>query len=95
MEITYNQLREKEIVNVTDGRRLGRLCDLVFNCESCKVLGIVAPLERKIFKAKEDIFVPWQNIQKIGADVILIRLDCEKVPQKPKGCFSNEDDGFN
>ena len=75
-ELTFCELRGKEIVNVVDGRRLGRLSDLAMTC-SGKVLGIMAPGDRsaiRSFSGKETVFIPWQNITKIGDDVILVNL---------------------
>ena len=44
------------------------------SCSNCKVLGFVVPGDKKLFKSKEDLFIPWKNIQKIGDDVILVQL---------------------
>lgn len=74
MEISFCDLKQKEVVNICDGRRLGKVVDLVISLSSCKVLGIVVPGNRKIFNTKEDIFIPWRNIQKIGDDVVLVQL---------------------
>ena len=30
MEMSFSELRTKEVVNTADGRRLGKVCDLVF-----------------------------------------------------------------
>ena len=68
------ELRQKEVINVCDGKRLGRVIDMVISLHSCKVLGIVVPGNKKIFNTREDIFISWSNIQKIGADVLLVQL---------------------
>lgn len=80
MEISFSTLRNKEIVNIYDGRRLGRAVDIVFEKETAKMLGVVVPAEKKIFKKQEDIFVPIDLIKKIGEDVILVKLS----PQEPQ-----------
>jgi len=74
MEISFCELRQKEVINVCDGKRLGRVVDMVISLHSCKVLGIVVPGNKKIFNTREDIFISWNNIQKIGADVLLVQL---------------------
>ncbi|MDR1906346.1 MAG: YlmC/YmxH family sporulation protein [Clostridiales bacterium] len=75
MDLTFCELREKEIINIADGKKLGRITDIVMTGKG-KVMGIVAPGERKLFKggADNNIFVPWCNICKIGNDVILVEL---------------------
>lgn len=92
MEISFCDLRQKEVVNVCDGKRLGRVIDMVISLNTCKVLGVVVPGNRKIFNTREDVFIPWRNIQKIGADVLLVQLTvscredlekCSKNKQKP------------
>ena len=75
-EITFCEMREKEIVNLYDGKRLGRVLDLVFDQNSTAVLGIVVPAFKKLFLKKgDDIFIPLNLIDKIGDDVILVRLE--------------------
>jgi len=77
MDITFCELREKEVVNLADGKRLGRVQDLVM--EQCgKVIGLIVPGEKKLLKAvsrDESIFITWRNIVKIGDDVILVELN--------------------
>ncbi len=75
MEISYTELRSKEVVNVNNGSRLGKIIDLIIDSNGKNVLGLVVPGVRKIFRASEDIFIPWRNISKIGSDVILVCID--------------------
>ena len=74
MDITFSLFKSKEIVNVFDGKRLGRAIDVVFNRTGGKVLGIIVPTPKKMFKKSEDIFIPLELIKKIGEDVILVKL---------------------
>ncbi len=85
MEISYNELRCKEVVNTRSGARLGRICDLIINSDSKCVLGVVVPGERRIFHAREDIFIPWCKICKIGQDVILVDMALESCTNIVKG----------
>jgi YlmC/YmxH family sporulation protein len=74
MEVTFCELREKEIINTSCGKRLGRICDVVISMKSCCVLGVVVPGDRRLLRCREDLFIPWKNICKIGEDVILVDL---------------------
>ena len=74
MEISFDNLREKEVVNIYDGKKLGHVIDIIFERQSGKVTGVVVPGIKKFMKKSEDIFVPIENLKKIGEDVLLIRL---------------------
>lgn len=90
MEVSYNELRQKEVINIRTGKRLGRISDMIISSNDKCVLGLVVPAERKLFAAREDIFIPWQNIKKIGDDVILIILDEKNCPNIVRS--KNKDD---
>jgi len=83
MEITFESIKNKEIINIYDGRKLGHASDLTFDRNTGRVLGISIPGERKLFKKPEEIFVPIENIKKIGEDVCLIKIAPE-VQELPK-----------
>ena len=83
IDYTFCELREKEVVNITDGRQLGRIVDLGIHC-SGRVVGIVVPGERRFLKnlsGCENIYIPWNCVIKIGDDVILVEL--------PQACDNN------
>ena len=84
MEITFNILRSKEIVNIYDGKRLGRIIDVAFDKQTGKVLGFVLPGIKKVFKKSEDIFIPLDLIKKIGDDVILVKLSPVEEPMQKR-----------
>ena len=50
METGYCQLKQKEVVNVKDGKKLGRVCDVVFTFPEGKTLGVVVPGGRGFFR---------------------------------------------
>lgn len=79
MEISYTELRSKEVVNVNSGARMGKIIDMIIDSNGRNVLGVVVPGVRKIFRASEDIFIPWRNITKIGSDVILVSIDINSI----------------
>lgn len=95
MEVTFTELKKKEVVNILDGKKLGKPIDFVFNSETGKLLSIIVPGEGGLSLFKSDtVTVPIRNIEQIGNDVILIKLypissaSPEKCCEKPKdgGC---------
>ena len=71
-----SDLQDKSIINVSDGKNLGRITDLEIDKEG-KVVNFYAMPRRFIFKIflgnKETIFT-INDIKKIGEDVILVDL---------------------
>lgn len=83
MEISYTYLRSKEVVNVADGKRLGRVCDVVFRYPENVFLGIVVPGCKGFSLKKGDVFIDVKCIVCIGEDVILIRAEGLRKNGKP------------
>ena len=90
MEITYNELKKKEVVNTLDGKRLGRVCDLVFCYPENRILGFVVPGSRAFGFKKEEYFIDLKNIVKIGDDVVLVNIGCVPKPGKKSRFSSGE-----
>ena len=74
MELTFNDLRAKEVINTQDGKRLGKVCDLVFCYPENKILGIVVPGGKTFALKREEFFIDLRNVVKIGDDVILVNV---------------------
>ena len=76
VELSFCELRCKQVVNVIDGKVLGRICDVIFSRQSARVLGFVVPGEGgfALFKRKNDMFIPFERVCKIGLDVVLVEL---------------------
>lgn len=82
MEISFLDLKSREVVNVYDGRKLGRVIDVVFENGSGQLLGIVVPGDKKIFRRCDDIFIPLEKIKKLGSDIILVGLQFDERYRK-------------
>ncbi len=79
-DLTFCELREKEVVNTIDGKKLGRIIDMVISCTG-EVIGLVVPGERRslrVVASGESLFIPWKCITKIGEDTILAQLTSNK-----------------
>ena len=88
MENSFTELRSKLVVNLVDGKKLGHIIDLIFEERSAKILGVIVPGMKSffsIFKPKEDIFIPYHNICKIGEDTVLVQLTPSiSIAKKPE-----------
>lgn len=73
-----SDLKLKEVVNVLDGKRLGNITDIEIDIETGQLTAIVVPGFSRflgILGRNEDIVIPWDKINKIGMDVILVEFD--------------------
>ena len=94
MEMSFSELRTKEVVNTADGKRLGKICDMAFCYPENKILGFVVPGNRAFGSKKTDFFIDLKNIVKIGGDVVLVNIGCPKPnparPHSPQSCCAKE-----
>ncbi len=76
--VKTTDLREKEVINVRDGTRIGFISDLEVNLDKGIIEAIVLPGPGRIlglFGKNQDYVIKWQNIVRIGSDVILVDLN--------------------
>lgn len=68
-------LRQKEVINIANGMRLGFVSDVEIDFENGYIEAIVIPAQRRFFLffgRNEDYIIPWKNIVRVGDDIILI-----------------------
>lgn len=73
----YAELRNKEIINVIDGKRLGYVCDVEFDMEKGIISALIVPHKigfLGIFRKTDEYVIPWENIKKIGDDIIIVEI---------------------
>lgn len=82
---SVKKLRDKEVINVCDGRRIGFVYDVEIDICSGRVVSLSVPAyDGKCFKIgkPEEVCVPWESIVKIGDDIILCELFLGPVSEK-------------
>lgn len=86
MEYSFSDLRQKDVINVTDGKHLGRVCDMKFTFPENKIIGFTVTGSKSFKFSRQEIFVPVSDVQKIGKDAVLVNLSdgCPKPPKPPK-----------
>lgn len=104
MHCFYSTLKNKEVVNIRDGSAIGCICDLEVNPCTGQIIRLILPGEgiSGFFSSKKRLFIPWDCVERIGDDVILVRLHelpdgkdcCDKDPCGKKD-FCNRKDGCN
>ena len=69
--------KHKEVINITDGRRLGFVQDVCADLSSGAITSIIVPGSNKLlsmFSSSNDRVIEWQKIKCIGEDVILVEI---------------------
>lgn len=81
----FCELKQKEVINCRDGARLGFVNDLVFEPCNGKIIKIIVPGPGRfcgcIGRVSEYI-IGYNQIVKIGEDIIIVDVNCEEVLEK-------------
>ena len=74
--ISTQDLKNKEVINIYDGKSLGYVYDIEVNLEKGMIEGIIVPAQRSFFnffgRGENDYVIKWKDIKRIGDDVILV-----------------------
>ena len=73
--MTIRELCEKEVVQLEQGVCLGRADDLAFD---------PATAQFGLLGRDESLTIPWQEIETIGADAILVHTALPEAPPQPE-----------
>ena len=75
MQCRIRDFRCKEVINICDGCRLGYVSDVDVKVPDGQVIAVVVSGPCRffgLFGKGEEYYVPWECIQRIGDDIILI-----------------------
>ncbi len=73
--VRIGDLRDRDVVNVNDGRRLGVISDVDIDVENGTVKAIIIPGSggfMGVIGRKHDITISWDKIVRVGVDTILV-----------------------
>lgn len=82
----YTELKQKEVVNIADGKRLGNILDLDIDTQSGQISAIYVPEPftlSGLFRSKTEYsMIPWSCIRTVGEDIILVSFgsDLAELP---------------
>ena len=72
-----SELQNKTIINLVDGKNIGNIIDLNID-EKGKAIGLIVEKHKFIisyFTSKKEFSIRWDQIEKIGEDVIFVRVE--------------------
>ncbi len=69
-----SELQHKSVVNMQDGKNIGNIVDIKIDPKEGHIISLVLEEGKRFFGHSEGIEIRWHNIEKIGEDVILVRM---------------------
>lgn len=83
--VKTSDLKEKEVINVRDGSRLGLIYDIEIDLNRGVVEAVYIPGSSRLlsfFGRNDEHIIRWEDIIKIGKDVILVDYDINRSRMK-------------
>ena len=78
MVYSLGELKEKEVINLNNGEKLGFVDDIEFESETGRVVDFIIMGRSRfmgLFGREDDIVLSCSDIELIGKDTILVRYD--------------------
>lgn len=72
-----SDLQNKNLVNTSDGKNIGNIIDVNIDYKSGNINSFIIESKTNMFKflnKDRDMEVRWEEIEKIGEDVILVNI---------------------
>ena len=85
MRCRIADLKCKEVINISNGYRLGYVYDVTVNVVTGQVVAVIVPGPCRffgLFGREDDYVIPWESIRRIGDDIILVEMDGEQRREK-------------
>lgn len=70
-----SDLQNKDVVDIKTGEKIGNVIDIDISYETGKILKMIIYDNRgfiKMLRREEELSILWEQIKKIGTDVILV-----------------------
>ena len=91
MSTKFTELHCKEVICVSDGRRLGFVSDVVVEVPEGTVKALVVPGQCQMLgMRRDDYIIPWSRICRMGPDIVLVDIkpeECRYARGKPRLFF--------
>ena len=89
MVCSFSDLKNKEVVNVRTGEKIGFIDDCELDSETGRIVSLVIYGRSRAFGLMgrdEDIVVRCSDIQLIGEDTVLVRFEKDAICIKSQSC---------
>ena len=89
MSTKFTELHCKEVICISDGRRLGFIADACVEIPTGNISAIIVPGTCRLFGLlgrRDDYVIPWSRICRMGPDIVLVEIkpeECRRLRGKP------------
>lgn len=73
----FSEWKKKEVINLKNCQRLGKVCDLEFDECTGQICKIIIPGDNKLcslFCSEPDYVICYRDIKQIGPDIIIVDI---------------------
>lgn len=72
-----SDLQSKDVISIVDGKKIGNIIDIKIEEASGRIEALVVEPNRffmNVFSSRQEFEIYWPEIEKIGEDVILVKM---------------------
>ena len=87
MQCRMVELRYKEVINICDGCRLGYVDDVEVRVPEGQIVAVIVYGPCRffgLFGRGDEYYIPWECIQRIGDDIILVDRPIQRRDPAPE-----------
>ena len=89
MYCRFLDLKEKEVININDGSRLGYVGDIEIDTHTGNLISIIIFGRKwlRLFGKNDDLIIKWNDIEVIGEETILVTMKVSNFTVKDNTFF--------
>lgn len=91
MPVRIGELRNRDVISVRDGVRIGFVGDIEIDTQTAKLAAVIVYGRPRLFGLlghEEDCVISWESIRMLGEDAVLVDFVPQKRVQK-RGFLAN------
>ena len=74
MDYNFSDLKKKKVINVADGKDLGKITDLIISYPDGRIKSIIVTGKKNAFFSGCELIINFSCIERIGDDTVLVCL---------------------
>ena len=92
MLIRIDELKNKEVISVSEGNRIGYVSDVEIDSQTSRLSSLVIYGKQRFFGflgREDDCIIPWDSIAVIGEDTVLVKFSLPEKKHRQNSFFSS------